>query len=231
MSWRILVADDDAGIRDLLSLSLREIGMDLTAVGTVAEAIRTLEGGGYDIALLDVGLPDGSGLDVLRRVRSLGLPVAVIMLTAAGSEVDRVLGLELGADDYMVKPFFLREVEARVRAVMRRSGAPPSSGRSLVAGSVEVDAQARLVRRDGQVVELTPKEYDLVHFLVSHPGQAFSREELLREVWESSSQWQQLATVTEHVRRLRAKLEEDPQHPRLIRTVPRLGYRLDSGVS
>lgn len=222
----MLVTDDDAGVLDLVAGHLRGSGMDVVAVGTGEEALDRLRAGGVEVAILDVHLPGIGGLDVLRTLRSEQSSVAVILLTAAGSEVDRVVGLELGADDYVVKPFSVRELEARVKAVLRRNGRG-SGARRLVVGDVVVDADARLVTKAGRPVDLTPREFDLLAFLAAHPGRVFSRDELLRKVWGSSAAWQQASTVTEHVRRIRRKLEDDPARPRLIRTVRSSGYRLD----
>ena len=152
--------------------------------------------------------------------------VPIIMLTARAGEADRLLGLELGADDYVVKPFSPRELVARVRAVLRRSQGEASSGRLSVA-NLEIDAAARSVRRDGESVSLTAKEFDLLHFLARHPGQVFSREQLLETVWGWDFQGDS-STVTVHIRRLRVKIEDDVQRPRLIRTVWSVGYKLDA---
>jgi two-component system alkaline phosphatase synthesis response regulator PhoP len=226
----VLVVDDDPAVRELVAGHLRDRGMVVTEADGGESALASMRRSPPDVTVLDVGLPDRSGLDVLREVRAGGTDVAVIMLTAAGDEVDRVVGLEMGADDYVVKPFSVRELEARVRAVVRRGDrAAPTRG-ELHVGRVTVDLDGRTVERNGAPVELTPKEFDLFAFLAANPGRAFTRDELLRKVWASSAAWQQPATVTEHVRRLRLKLEDDPSRPTLLRTVRASGYRLDPGA-
>ena len=147
------------------------------------------------------------------------------MLTARDDEIDRILGLELGADDYVVKPFSPRELAARVRAVLRRSGAGPK--RRAAFGELEIDFHAREVHLRGDIVELTAREFDLLAFLARSPRRVFSHEELLAEVWHSTREWQDPSTVTEHVRRIRTKIEEDREHPRWIRTVRAAGYVFD----
>lgn len=223
----VLVTDDDPAVRQLVADHLRGRGMAVREAATGEQALDALDDEPADVAIVDVNLPGASGLDVLRRLRSGGPDVAVILLTAAGAEVDRVVGLELGADDYVVKPFSVRELEARVRAVTRRATSKDARPAALVAGDVAIDVEARQVERAGTPVALTPKEFDLLAFLAANPRRAFTRDELLRHVWGSSAAWQQPATVTEHVRRLRAKLEDDPANPRLLRTVRSSGYRLD----
>jgi DNA-binding response OmpR family regulator len=174
--------------------------------------------------ILDVNLPERGGFEVLSAIRERwGVPV--ILLTGRLSEIDRVLGLELGADDYVVKPFSPRELAARVRAVLRRSAAAPNPG--LDFGELEIDAASRQVRVRGALVELTAREFDLLAFLARAPRQVFSHNELLVQVWNSTSDWQDPATVTEHVRRIRAKIEQDREHPRWIRTVRAAGYAFE----
>jgi two-component system response regulator ResD len=177
--------------------------------------------------ILDLMLPKVDGLEVFRRLRA-EQDVPVVMVTAKGEEVDRVVGLELGADDYVVKPFSPREVVARIRAVLRRGQRPEDhrGGRPLVAGPFVIDHDRREVTRDGEPVELTRKEFDLLEVLSAYPGTTFRRLDLLERVWDSS--WDgSSSTVTVHVRRLRMKLEEDPSAPRHIVTVWGVGYRFE----
>jgi two-component system, OmpR family, phosphate regulon response regulator PhoB len=176
------------------------------------------------VVLLDLSLPDLDGTEVLRRVRETS-EVPVILLTGRAAESDRVLGLDLGADDYVVKPFLPRELAARVRAADRRRVTVPKE--RLEVGAITVDPSSREVFVRGVAVELTPRELDVLVFLASSPRTVFSREQLLSAVWDSSSEWQDPDTVTEHIRRLRHKVEDDPAAPTRIVTVRGSGYRLD----
>jgi len=177
--------------------------------------------------VLDMMLPGVNGLDILRRIRTAG-DMPVIMLTARAEESDRVAGLELGADDYVVKPFSPRELAARVNGVLRRAApkADPVS-ESLEFDGLVIDNRSREVRLAGELVEMTPKEFDVLAHLASSPRQVFSRADLLRDVWQSSPDWQDPATVTVHVRRIRNKIESDPENPRWITTVWGVGYRFE----
>ena len=172
-------------------------------------------------------LPGVNGLDVLRRVRTTS-DVPVIMLTARAEESDRVAGLELGADDYVVKPFSPRELAARVNGVLRRAnGRSTAAPGPIVYGELMIEPRSRQVTLDGKNVEMTPKEFDVLAFLASSPRQVFSRAQLLESVWQSSPEWQDPATVTVHVRRIRNKIEIDPETPRWISTVWGVGYRFE----
>ncbi|HKZ29369.1 MAG TPA: response regulator transcription factor, partial [Acidimicrobiia bacterium] len=175
--------------------------------------------------ILDVMLPSKDGFSVLQELRKTS-SVPVILLTARAEETDRVLGLELGADDYVVKPFSPRELSARVRSVLRRSN-PGEPGTRLEFDGLTIDPKIREVRVGEKVVDLTPKEFDVLAFLASHPRQVFSRGQLLQQVWDSSAEWQDPATVTVHMRRLRTKLELDPRDPRWLLTVWGVGYRFE----
>jgi two-component system, OmpR family, response regulator ResD len=183
--------------------------------------------GDHDLVVLDLMLPAMGGLEVCRRLREV-TPIPVIMLTALGEEADRITGLEVGADDYLAKPFSARELTARMKAVLRRANGlagPPSAPEVLVAGEVEVDTGTREVRVAGRLVSLTVKEQDLLTYLVRHPRRPFRREELLEAVWGFSHG--DLSTVTVHVRRLREKIEADPSDPRRVCTVWGVGYRFE----
>jgi DNA-binding response OmpR family regulator len=179
-----------------------------------------------DLVVLDLMLPGLDGLELFRRLRRVA-PIPVVMLTARGQEEDRIAGLELGADDYLGKPFSPRELTARVRAVLRRARSPVevTAGPMLLGGGLEVDLLAREARRDGRPLELTVKEFDLLAYLLSHPGQALRREQLLEAVWGYSIG--DTATVTVHVRRLREKTEVDPSAPKHLCTVRGVGYRFE----
>ena len=184
-----------------------------------------------DLVLLDIDLPGMSGLEVMTRLRRDDDAAAVILLGGQEANGKRVLGLELGADDYVEKPFSPRELAARVRTVLRRCSRGPTSAQ-IVAGPLRIQVAERRVAVDGEVVELTPKEFDLLVFLASSPpARVFSRHELLQEVWGSSAAWQDPATVTEHVRRLRLRIEGDAARPQLLQTVRGVGYRFDPAAA
>lgn len=220
---RVVVVDDEAMVRDVCRRYLEDAGYEVTDFADGTAALRHLRSNPPDLVVLDVMLPGRDGLAVLRGFRK-GSEVPVILLTARGDEQDRVSGLELGADDYVVKPFSPKELVARVRSVLRRS-AP--AGVAVTHGALHVDPVSRSVTVDDQPVDLTRREFDLLHHLASHPGQVFSREDLLRAVWDSSPEWQDPSTVTVHVRRLRTKVERDPEHPRWLTTQWGVGYRFD----
>ena len=220
---RVLVVDDEPTVRDIVARYLERDGYLVRQVADGDDVAAAVEAFHPDLIVLDVMLPHRSGLDVLR---DLGARVPVILLTARTDETDRVLGLELGADDYVVKPFSPRELVARVRSVLRRAQAP--AGTSVMQfDDLVVDTAAREVRVADQVVALTAKEFDVLVHLAAHPRQVFSRAQLLAAVWDSSPEYQDPATVTVHVRRLRNKIEHDPEHPRFIATVWGVGYRFE----
>jgi DNA-binding response OmpR family regulator len=225
---RVLVVDDEPTVREVVVSYLRRDGHDVSEAADGTTAMRLLDEVPPDLVVLDMMLPGVNGLDILRRVRATS-DVPVIMLTARAEEADRVAGLELGADDYVVKPFSPRELAARVNGVLRRSASRAVSTVATVLefGDLAIDTRSREVCHGGNLVELTPKEFDVLAFLASSPRQVFSRAELLREVWQSSPDWQDPATVTVHVRRIRNKIEADPEHPRWITTVWGVGYRFE----
>jgi DNA-binding response OmpR family regulator len=205
-------------------LSLEGYTVDEAADG--GEAARAMASHPPDLVLLDVMMPGQDGLDVLASLRQTS-EVPVILLTARDDETDRVMGLRLGADDYVVKPFSPAELSARIASVLRRTGAHAASGR-LRFGRLEIDMRSREVTLDGRIVEMPAREYELLAFLASSPREVFSREQLLEHVWGSSEEWQDAATVTEHVRRLRRRIEDDADRPRWIKTVRGAGYRFES---
>jgi two-component system phosphate regulon response regulator PhoB len=224
---RILVVDDDPQLRSLLLLVLEAEGYPVILASDVASAVAELERGEVDLVVLDVSLGVDDGRLVLARIRESG-DLPVILISGRGDTAERVLGLRLGADDFLAKPFSPVELAARVETVLRRSG---HSGGSLASRNnhrgLKVDVASREVTVDGRVVELTAKEFDLLAFLVRSPRQVFSRGQLLEHVWSSRSEWQDEATVTEHVRRVRHKIEPDPANPRWIATVRGVGYRFE----
>ena len=227
MTQRVLVVDDDPTIAEVVCRYLEREGYAVETVGDGITALERATADPPDLVVLDLMLPGIDGLEVCRRLRSLA-PVPVIMLTAKGDENDRIIGLDLGADDYLAKPFSPRELTSRVRAVLRRANAPlPASGTPthLAAGAIEVDVPAREARLGGEAVHLTAREFELLVYLMRHPRKAFRREELLEAVWGWS--YGDASTVTVHVRRLREKLEADPTAPAHLLTVWSVGYRFE----
>ena len=221
----ILLVEDEASIREPLAEVLRSEGFETLVAGSVAEALEEARRS-PDLVLLDVMLPDGSGFDVCRELRR-DSQVPIIMLTARGEEADRVVGLELGADDYVVKPFSGREVVARIRAVLRRTAAPEAAAdnRPLEVGDVRLDPATRSVTRAGEPVEVTRKEFDLLALLMRSAGAVVTRERLIDEVWDVN--WfGSTKTLDVHIAWLRGKLGDDPADPRFIHTVRGVGFRL-----
>ena len=219
----ILLVDDDPTVRGVVSDYLRAAGHSITEASDGISALELADG--CDLMILDLMLPGIDGLEVFRRIRSRGVVAPVIMLTAKGSEADRVLGLELGADDYLAKPFSPRELVLRVNAVLRRQ--QPRPEREIITdGDLTLDLTARKATLAGETLTLTLREFDLLAHLATHPEKVFSREELMRAVWG----WDvgDASTVTVHVRRLRGKVEPDPQHPTRLVTVWGRGYRWEA---
>jgi DNA-binding response OmpR family regulator len=220
-----LVVDDEPIVRDVIVRYLRRDGFETLETGDGDEARRLLERNNPSLVVLDVMLPGTDGLELCRWIRTRS-DLPVIMLTARGDEADRIVGLELGADDYVTKPFSPRELVARVRAVLRRADATSDGARGSIAfGDVVVDASTREVTKAGRPLVLTAKEFDLLHFLASHPRRVFSRDQLMTSVW-GYTRAIDTGTVTVHIRRLRQKLERDPSSPRHLQTVWGVGYRL-----
>ena len=222
---RILVVDDEPMVREVLVTYLEREGYAVDQAADGKAALEMAASAKPDLIILDVMLPEVDGFTVLTRLRQTS-SVPVILVTARTAEPDRIVGLELGADDYVVKPFSPREVVARVRSVLRRAHAPMVSERLEFDGLV-VDGSSREVRLDGDPVELTPKEFDLLAYLAASPRIAMSRSTLLENVWDSSPYYQDPSTVTVHVARLRQKIERDPNQPRWITTVRGVGYRFE----
>jgi two-component system response regulator RegX3 len=224
----ILLVEDESSITEPLAEALGREGFDAQVAGTVAEALEQAEQLDPDLVLLDVMLPDGSGFDVCRALRRTS-QVPIIMLTARGEEADRVVGLELGADDYVVKPFSAREVVARIRAVLRRTATPeqPGGDQPIEIGDVRLDPARRQVRVGGDAVELSRKEFDVLELLMRNAGTVVRREQLLTEVWETN--WfGSTKTLDVHVSGLRRKLGDDPNEPRYLHTVRGVGFRFSS---
>jgi two-component system, OmpR family, response regulator ResD len=221
----VLVVEDEPTIADLVSRYLRRAGYETRVALDGQRALEAFDEHRPDLLVVDLMLPRVDGLEVMRRVRQRERDrVAIIILTAKGDELDRITGLRLGADDYVAKPFSPGELVARVDAVLRRLTPAPQDEPPLRFDGLTIDAAARRVLRDGELLELTPLEFDLLLYLARHPGRAFSREKLMDAVWQYSF-YSDTSTVTVHVRRLRSKLEADPTHPRWLETVWGVGYR------
>ncbi|EFG65293.1 response regulator transcription factor [Streptomyces sp. SPB074] len=220
----VLVVDDDPTVAEVVAGYLDRAGYTVDLAGDGPSALARAHAHRPDLVVLDLMLPGMDGLEVCRRLRERAA-VPVVMLTARGDEEDRVLGLEQGADDYVTKPFSPRELVLRVASVLRRTG-PDAVSAPVRLGRLAVDPAARLATRDGEALSLTLREFDLLAFFLRHPGRAFGREELMREVW--GWEFGDLSTVTVHIRRLRGKIEDDPAAPRAIRTVWGVGYRFEA---
>ena len=229
-SSRVLVVAAGFEARRAVGDALQHDGLEVDDAAEGPAALAAVAAAVPALVVLDVDLPGMSGLELMTRLRRDEPDLPVVIVTACTSESERVLGLELGADDYVCVPFSPRELAARVRSVLRRAHRSRAADR-VVAGPLTILAAERRVLRDGYVVELTPKEFDLLAFLASTPARVFSRAELLREVWGSSVEWQDPSTVTEHVRRLRRRIEVDAAHPLLLQTVRGVGYRFDAGTA
>ena len=224
MARTILVVDDETTLRETLVEALEMEGYRAVAAADGRAALETFRAERPDLVLLDLMLPELSGVEVCRILRAESA-VPIIMLTAKDSEVDKVVGLELGADDYVTKPFSPRELATRVKTVLRRvrPGVPPRT--SVAVGALVIDAAKHEVLREGEPLQLTAREFELLWFLASNPNNVFSRDQLMHRVWGYSSALD-TGTVTVHMRRLREKVERDPSHPQLLETVWGVGYRL-----
>jgi DNA-binding response OmpR family regulator len=232
MPATILVAEDQADIRDLIVLNLRNAGYAVQAVADGLEALASQAEKASDLLILDLMMPGLDGLEVCKALRAKGRATPILMLTAKSTELDRVLGLELGADDYLTKPFSLAELLARVKALLRRSDlvraaqmSPAASGGALRNGELEILPVKRQVRYRGAAIDFTALEFDLLLHFAQHPGHVFSRGQLLNAVWGYTHDGYE-HTVTTHINRLRAKLEADPMRPELILTVRGAGYKM-----
>lgn len=225
---RILLVEDDIHIANLLALHLRDERFEVMHCDDGSEGLRQLEQGGWDALVLDLMLPGVDGLEICRRARAMTRYTPIIIISARSSEVHRILGLELGADDYLAKPFSVLELVARVKALLRRSDALARNARldagSLTANGLFIDPLARSASLNGQQLDLTPREFDLLYFFARQPGQVFSRMQLLDAVWGYNHEGYE-HTVNTHINRLRAKIESVPTEPRRILTVWGKGYK------
>lgn len=227
MSQRVLVVDDEKSIRTIVEYALRDAGFEVATAARGDEALDVLEREGADLVVLDLMIPGIDGLEVCRRIRATR-NVPIIILSARGEEVDKVLGLELGADDYVTKPFSPRELVSRVKANLRRARIATDHEEPLRVGDLEVDPVARTVRRDGEEVKVTYSEFEILLKLLRSPRRVFTREELMNHLWKGSF-YGDLRSVDVHVRHLRQKIERDPSNPLLIRTVRGVGYAFGGG--
>ncbi len=230
---RILVAEDDADLREGLIDLLEAEGYGVTAVGDGAAALSAFSGGVFDLLLLDVMMPKVSGFDVCRQLRKENRAVPIILLTAKGEEIDKVVGLELGADDYVTKPFGVHELRARIAAVLRRSrqvsnGSPASAADRFSIGDAWIDRKTYQVERAGEMQSLTPREMKLLEYFCAHPGEVLSRNDLLNAAW-GMDYFGTTRTLDQHIAQLRKKVEGNPAEPHLIVTVHGVGYKLAPG--
>ncbi|WP_433546992.1 response regulator transcription factor [Streptomyces sp. CA-294286] len=219
---RVLVVDDESYLADLVATALRYEGFEAATAGTGGEAARQVEAFRPDLIVMDVMLPDGSGIDATRRLRHSGYGAPVVFLTARDATEDKIAGLTVGGDDYVTKPFSLEELIARIRAVLRRTAQPQERGR-LTFADLEIDDEAHQVRRHGVPVDLTPTEFKLLRYLVAHAGRVLSKRQILDHVWEYDFGGSD-AVVQTYISYLRRKI--DAYEPALIQTVPRIGYVL-----
>jgi DNA-binding response OmpR family regulator len=219
----VLVVEDEASIRTIVEYALRDAGYRVLSSARGDEALDVIAREPVDLVVLDIMLPGLDGLEVCKRIRA-ERSIPIIMLSARGEELDKVLGLELGADDYVTKPFSPRELATRVRTVLRRSNPTVDSSAHLSFDGLELDAATREAHLHGEQLQLTAKEFDLLFFLASNPRNVFSRDQLMSSVWGYETAVD-TGTVTVHIRRLRAKIEQDPANPRRLETIWGVGYR------
>lgn len=235
MTHNILIAEDDMDISDLIRVNLMELGVNTTHYANGQDAIMAAKSKHFDLLLLDIMLPGMNGLDICRTIRQAKPEQAIIMLTSKDSETDRVLGLELGADDYMTKPFSIRELQARVRAQLRKvdvmqKQVPDTSSiiedATIKIGELTINSKKHQVTRNRNEIELTATEFELLHFLAKHPNHVFSRAQLLESVWGYHHSGYE-HTVNSHINRLRAKIEQDATSPQMVQTVWGIGYKFN----
>ena len=229
MSKRILIIEDNKDLAHLLELHLRDLSYDVTLSFEGPKGLAEAESVDYDLIILDLMLPGMDGLEICRRLRNRPAYTPILMLTSKSSELDRVVGLEMGADDYVVKPFSIRELMARVKAIFRRTESLKADGSAeggeiIRTGGLVIDPEKRKVTLKGKSVELTAKEFDLLHHFAKTPGRVYTRSQLLDQVWGYGHDGYE-HTVNSHINRLRSKIEEDPAHPAYILTVWGVGYK------
>ncbi|MEM7037309.1 MAG: response regulator transcription factor [Bacteroidota bacterium] len=228
---KVLVIEDDPAIAELVVFHLKDINFETRHTASGMEGLSLARSGGFDLCILDLMLPDMNGMDICRQLRMEKVQMPIIMLTARSEEIDKVLGLEIGADDYITKPFSVREFTARVKAVMRRLSAQPETPANAVLefDELKIEVENRITRLHGQRIELTPKEFDLLVLLAKHPGRSYTRGQLLNAVWGYEFEGYE-HTVNSHINRLRNKIEQDASAPKFILTTWGVGYRFNDGI-
>lgn len=235
MTYKILIVEDDLDIADLIRVNLTELGADIDHCADGKQGLDTALAGNFDVLILDVMLPSMSGLDICRTVRQAKPAQAILMLTSKDSETDRVLGLELGADDYMAKPFSVRELQARVRAQLRKASlvqqladqqSSNEESEEICLGELSINPSTRVVKKGQNTLELTATEFDLLFYMAKRPNQVFTRSQLLESVWGYTHSGYE-HTVNSHINRLRAKIEDDAASPSIVQTVWGVGYKFN----
>ncbi len=229
---KVLVIEDDKSIVDLLEIHLKDLNCEVTTVQDGSEGLKTATTKTFDLIVLDIMLPNVNGFDICKEVRKNNIYTPILMLTSKSEEVDKVLGLEIGADDYLTKPFSIREFIARVKAILRRVESIQNeigSDSNIAAGELAIEVSKRKVTLDGNRIELTPKEFDLLHLLASHPGKTYTREQLLNILWGYQYNGYE-HTVNSHINRLRSKIEPDISNPKYILTSWGVGYRFNEEI-
>ena len=232
-AYLILIIEDDPAIGQSLLDGFRQFGFDAYLAPTGTEGLAYLEKQTPHLIVLDVRLPDGSGFDYCKQMRARGFHQPVIMLTAQQDQLDKILGLEIGADDYMTKPFNLRELISRVRAQLRRAYGDyaHTENNTLLIGNLVIDQTSGQVQKNGKLLNLTPTEYRMLSYLGTNKGRVMSRAQIVEAVWGYSADMDSEKTVTVHIRRLREKIEDDPSTPQILLTVPGIGYRISNQVT
>jgi two-component system, OmpR family, KDP operon response regulator KdpE len=227
---KVLIVDDESAIRRALRSALQTMGFEVSEATTGEDALHLIERTRYDVVLLDINMPGMGGMEACREIRRRSTRLGILMLTVRDSEEDKVKALDAGADDYVTKPFHVRELTARIRGAVRRSQIPSIDMAAIIRiGEIELDPVRRLVRKAGELIHLSPKEFDLLHYLMSHPGLPLMHVRLLRAVWgpEYGGELEYLRT---YIRQLRKKLEEDPANPKYLLTDSHLGYRFADAI-
>lgn len=223
---KALIVEDEKHIVELLTIHLQDLHLEVDSANNGVVGLEKGLSGDYSVIILDIMMPEKDGIEVCRELRGAGIQAPILMLTAKSEEFDKVLGLELGADDYLTKPFSVRELIARVKALLRRYEAfqkPVEKRDGIEVDGLEISLEKRKVKLNGETLDLTPKEFDLLYLLASNPGKSYSREDLLKQVWGYDFSGYE-HTVNSHVNRLRAKVEKDPNNPDFIKTVWGIGY-------
>ncbi|WP_456458182.1 response regulator transcription factor [Reichenbachiella sp.] len=234
MSKNVLIIEDDESISELLTIHLKDMDCQIESQKDGQAGYDSASKGGFDVIILDINLPNKDGLDICRDLRAHKINTPILMLTARSEEIDKILGLETGADDYLTKPFSVREFTARVKAIFRRVEmlkAPNENAEELISsGNIEIDQKKRKVLKAGERVDLTPKEYDLLNLLAKNPGRSYTRERLLSLIWGYEFSGYE-HTVNSHINRLRAKIEDDLNKPTYILTTWGVGYRFNDEIN